>query len=110
MGPATRLAYPRQAWVRAALADHFAGTGSAALSAPIKLKHLTPVWDQRWEVLDLLSASQKQRARSATETPVSRALCGSGQLISTRTSALRADAALDADSDDAPLDNLARLQ
>ena len=37
----------------------------ASLCSPLRLPEYVPVWDQKWEVVDALSASQKQRARSA---------------------------------------------
>ena len=51
--------------MRNALARHFAKANRASLSSPLRLPDLVPVWDQQWEVHDTLSASQKQRARSA---------------------------------------------
>ena len=66
-GPAIPVLYPRRAMVRNALAVHFAKSNKASRSRPLKLGACQPVWDQQWTVVDTLSASQKQRARSACE-------------------------------------------
>ena len=100
MDPATPLRYPRSSLGGQALSAHFARAEKASLSMALKLKAVPPVWDQFWEVDDHLSASQKQRVRSTTETPVSRAPCGSGRTIPSRSSATRVVAKQEDDHDE----------
>ena len=98
-GPAIPIVYPRRAMVRNALAVHFTKSNRASLSKPLKLGICQPVWDQHWTVVDTLSASQKQRARSAVEDHGG----GAGPVpaaIPSRSAANRVYAKEEVDSDD----------
>ena len=91
------------------MARHFAKANRASLSLPLRLPEYVPVWDQKWEVVDVLSASQKQRARSAEVHAVG-ALSGAkstrdsssatARMVPVRSLAHRAYAKEETDSDD----------
>ena len=98
-GPAVPILYPRRSLVRNALALHFAKANRASLSSPLKLTECQPVWDQHWCVVDTLSASQKQRARSAAEGQVHGASVAPAS-IPTRSAPNRVYAKEESDSDD----------
>ena len=103
--------------MRNALARHFAKAIRASLCLPLRLPEYVPVWDQKWEVVDALSASQKQRARSAeghavgalsAAKPMRDSSSSTAQMVPVRSVAHRAYAKEESDSeDDVLLSNLA---
>ena len=103
--------------MRNALARHFAKANRASLSLPLRLPEYVPVWDQKWEVVDALSASQKQRARSAEGHAVGAlsaaksmrdSSSATARMVPVRSVAHRAYAKEESDSeDDVLLSNLA---
>ena len=96
--------------MRNALARHFAKATRASLCSSLRLPEYAPVWDQQWEVVDTLSASQKQRARSAegqgaSALPAAKCMAAQGSLtggasIPVRSVSHRAYAKEEPDSDD----------
>ena len=109
-GPAVAILYPRRSLVRNALARHFAKANRASLGSALKLPEYTPVWDQQWQVVDTLSASQKQRARSAegqgssiaaaAKSSVAQHNPQGSSLVPVRSAPLRTYAKEEPDSDD----------